>query len=110
MTKPLFTESDFTTWYLSDEVIKYFTDNGIAKYKVKGAIRAIYSEIAGDNHMNTEKQIAKLMDVVLNPKETRIYTSKCIPFQSRKAPIYIDSFEVMMIANLIRNALLGIEA
>ena len=105
-TSSLFTESDFTTWYMSDDVIKYFTDNGIAKYKVKGAVRAIYWDIAG---MSTEKQLEKLMDVVLNAQETRIHTSKIIRDQSRAAAVYIGSFEVMMIANLIRNALLGID-
>ena len=111
---PLFSIDDFATWYPSKEVYTYLTSAGIAKTAVKGALRALLMDEDTINYgrLNESKIIKNLFDVVLSSKDLVYYTQKsprvdC--FRPSKSKT-MKAEKVALLANLIRNALLGIDA
>tara|TARA_R100000231_G_scaffold121462_1_gene91657 strand:+ start:1085 stop:1513 length:429 start_codon:yes stop_codon:yes gene_type:complete len=106
---PLFTLADFATWYPSQEVITYLTEAGIAKTAISGALRAL---LIDEDIDNTEEVLNNLFDVVLAAEDLVYYTQKtprldC--FRPSKSST-LKGHQAALLANLIRNAVLGITA
>ena len=106
---PLFHIDDFATWYPSKEVYAYLTSAGIAKTAVQGALRSL---LISEDTNNVNEIIKNLFDVVLSSKDLIYYTQKsprvdC--FRPSKSKV-MRADKAALLANLIRNALLGIDA
>lgn len=105
----LFTLADFATWYPSQEVIAYLTEAGIAKTAISGALRAL---LIDEDIDNTEEVLNNLFNVVLAAEDLIYYTQKtprldC--FRPSKSST-LKGHQVALLANLIRNAVLGVTA
>ena len=105
---PLFRLDDFATWYPSKEVYAYLIEGGLAKSVIPGALRALLI----DQDINKEEEvISYLLDVVISGNDLVYYTQKTPrldalrPSKSKT----LSGYKVSLLANLIRNALLGIE-
>jgi hypothetical protein len=105
---PLFRLDDFATWYPSKEVYAYLIEGGIAKSVIPGALRALLI----DQDINKEEEvISYLLDVVISGNDLVYYTQKTPrldalrPSKSKT----LSGYKVSLLANLIRNALLGID-
>lgn len=105
---PLFRLDDFATWYPSKEVYAYLIEGGIAKSVIPGALRALLI----DQDINKKEEvISYLLDVVISGNDLVYYTQKTPrldalrPSKSKT----LSGFKVSLLANLIRNALLGID-
>lgn len=108
-TATLFTLEDFATWYPSQEVIAYFTEAGIAKTAISGALRAL---LIDEDIDNTEEVLNNLFNVVLASEDLVYYTQKtprldC--FRPSKSST-LKGHQAALLANLIRNAVLGVTA
>jgi len=103
----LFTLDDFATWYPSQEVIAYLTEAGIAKSAISGAVRAL---LIDQDINNVQGVLSYLFDVVISAEDLVYYTQKtprldC--FRPSKKSI-MKGNKAALLANLIRNAVLGV--
>ena len=106
---PLFRLCDFATWYPSQEVYAYLTNAGITKSAIPGALRAL---LVDEDINNTEKVLNKLFNVVIAAEELVYYTQKYPrvgSFRPSKSST-LKGYQAALLANLIRNAVLGVDA
>ena len=106
---PLFTIDDFATWYPSKEVYDYLTGAGIAKSAIQGSLRAL---LIDQDISNVQGVLSYLFNVVISAEDLVYYTQKtprldC--FRPSKSSV-MKGNKAALLANLIRNALLGIDA
>ena len=112
---PIFSAYDFfDSWYLSQEVETYLVSNDLPKYALQGALREIRIAFGKDIDLRDEL-LDFLLSLVIEAKDLEIYTQKSPRLvkygwsrdYSKSKTLTGD--KVSLLANLVRNALLGID-
>jgi hypothetical protein len=112
--KPLFSAHDFfASWYLSSDVEDYLLSFGLPKYALRGACRAICQGFNKDIDL-TNDLLDYLLSLTLSGNDLEIYTQKSPKlikygyFRDLSKSKTLKGSQVSLLANVIRNALLGV--
>ena len=114
--KPIFSAYDFfASWYLSSDVEDYLLSFGLPKYALRGACRAILQGFDKDIDL-TNDLLDYLFSLTLSGKDLEIYTQKSPKlikygyFANLSKSKTLKGSQVSLLANVIRNALMGVAA